>query len=544
MQSNHNYQRIKEAKLLIVGAGGIGCELLKCLIMSGFKNISIADMDTIEKSNLNRQFLFNAESIGQYKSETAVKAIEAFRKNSSLKLKAYVGNIKDKALFNKEFFNQYDLILNALDNLDTRYYMNLICMKNNIPLINSGSEGYLGSIGCHMQGLSPCYNCSNKVRKKTIPICSIRLHPEKIEHCVAWGKALFERLFSVTNDQNKGNDDYIGNDSLNHDDIINTLQQLFNDDIISLENKRKLPLDIINILSNQEASPIKTKTRKELFNAFINSPNNEDETNQSIEFLINILYESYEQLLKIKPVVFDKENDIIINFIFASSNLRAENFYISQQSKFKIKEIAGNIIPAISATNSIVASIQVIECIKTINGRIDKCKNVGITKSRKIVSSTSVKEAINLECFACSNEMIKRFKLKPINIHIDMTSMTLDMFIRKYCENINNEITLTNFTIEVNGDILYEAGDNLEEEEIRDYLQLRNKLLSSFIFYQEMHRHNKEIEILILNSATEELIVKYQLHQISPGTDKVYFNRDQLCKENNSLLGKKRTLSI
>ena len=60
---------LSEKKILIVGAGGLGCELLKLLVINGFKQISIIDMDKIERSNLNRQFLFDHASIGKYKSE-------------------------------------------------------------------------------------------------------------------------------------------------------------------------------------------------------------------------------------------------------------------------------------------------------------------------------------------------------------------------------------------------------------------------------------------------------------------------------------------
>ena len=111
---------ISSANILLVGAGGIGCELLKLLITTGFKHISVVDMDKIEKSNLNRQFLFDRSCIGKYKSEMAVQSVHKLRQDSSLDLKAYVGNIKDKKKFPDSFFSQFTLILNALDNIDAR----------------------------------------------------------------------------------------------------------------------------------------------------------------------------------------------------------------------------------------------------------------------------------------------------------------------------------------------------------------------------------------------------------------------------------------
>ncbi len=100
--------------MLVVGAGGIGCELLKNLVLTGFENIDIIDLDTIDVSNLNRQFLFRQEHIGKPKSLMAKEA--ALRFNPNAKINAHHGNIKDTA-FGPQWFKNFNIVMNALDNV-------------------------------------------------------------------------------------------------------------------------------------------------------------------------------------------------------------------------------------------------------------------------------------------------------------------------------------------------------------------------------------------------------------------------------------------
>ena len=412
---------LADKKILIVGAGGLGCELLKLLVINGFKQISIIDMDKIERSNLNRQFLFDHSSIGKYKSEIAVKKIYEYRQDPTLKIESYIGNIKDEDKFGTKFYSNFDLILNGLDNNDARYYINSVCVKLNIPFINSGSEGIYGMVNWHIRGITPCFACKNIIKDEdVIPICSIRLKPEKLDHCVAWGKVLFEQIFISNNPSNDNEEDNKDKEKLfdknmpkksdNFSDIFNYTQYMFFNSINEYKelmdtnkdnnnnkettnkkngNDKVHPLDVFKLLeinfkdgkcASNDITEEKTKNYLETYTKFksdINLVNVQpDEKNISeITKLFIIFISSYYTLSK-RPSIyeFDKEDDDIINFIYSATNLRCYNFSLNLESKFKIKEIAGKIIAAIAYTNNIISSVEVLEAKKYFLKKNEKNK--------------------------------------------------------------------------------------------------------------------------------------------------------------------------
>ena len=166
-------------KVLVIGAGGIGCELLKNLAMTGFTDIEIIDLDTIDISNLNRQFLFTKEDVGKPKSEVAAKAITT--RFPKVQVKAHVGNIKDPE-FRSDFFKQFDIVFNALDNIEARKHVSRVCIALNKPLIDGGSTGFVGTTVSIIKDKTPCYECIDKPTPKQFPVCTIRSTPDKMIH--------------------------------------------------------------------------------------------------------------------------------------------------------------------------------------------------------------------------------------------------------------------------------------------------------------------------------------------------------------------------
>lgn len=126
----------------ISGAGGLGCEILKNLVLSGFKNLHIIDMDTIDVSNLNRQFLFRQKDIGRSKALVAAEFIQ--KRVSGVSMTPFNGKIQDK---DDDFYEQFNLVVCGLDSVEARRWINAklvsLSLENEkiIPLIDGGTEG-------------------------------------------------------------------------------------------------------------------------------------------------------------------------------------------------------------------------------------------------------------------------------------------------------------------------------------------------------------------------------------------------------------------
>ncbi|KAI8793388.1 ubiquitin-like modifier-activating enzyme 6 isoform X1 [Biomphalaria glabrata] len=466
-------QILANTKLFMVGCGAIGCEMLKNYallgISTGAGKITITDNDLIEKSNLNRQFLFRSCHIQKPKSTTAAHA--ALEINKDIKIEAQqhkVGPQTEDTIYTDAFFDSQDIIVNALDNVEARRYMDGRCVTNQKPLMESGTMGTKGHVQVIVPHITESYTSQQDPKDEDFPYCTIKSFPATLEHCIQWARDKFEECF-VQNAQlfNK----FIETNS----DMMDVAQRLASG--VSIDGAVKVskmlatrptswaaclalarsrfesyfnhkakellhafPLDkkmedgsLFWAAPKRPPRPLKFDPSDEMHMLFVittarlyadvfmvkwtpedldrnnvlsilsevpipefkprnkaivtdetaskevstNQPSGDvvEEAGQRIKCLIegNSLNTS-----SLTPLEFEKDNDSNghIDFITSTTNLRAQMYGIAIGDRFKIKKIAGRIVPAIATTTATVSGLVTVEMIKVLQHMpLEKLKN-------------------------------------------------------------------------------------------------------------------------------------------------------------------------
>ncbi|XP_066527393.1 NEDD8-activating enzyme E1 catalytic subunit isoform X3 [Hoplias malabaricus] len=186
-------------KILVIGAGGLGCELLKDLALSGFRHIHIVDMDTIDVSNLNRQFLFRPKDVGRPKAEVAADFIN--RRIPGCRVIPHFKKIQD---LDETFYRQFHIVVCGLDSVVARRWINgmllsllvyedsVLDTSSVIPLIDGGTEGFKGNARVILPGMTACIDCTLELYPPQInfPMCTIASMPRLPEHCIEYVRIL------------------------------------------------------------------------------------------------------------------------------------------------------------------------------------------------------------------------------------------------------------------------------------------------------------------------------------------------------------------
>ncbi|KAH7320102.1 ThiF family protein [Stachybotrys elegans] len=478
---------VKQARVLMVGAGGIGCELLKNLVLSGFGEIHVVDLDTIDLSNLNRQFLFRQEHIKKSKALVAKDAAQKF--NPNVQIVPHHANIKD-AEFNIPWFSSFKLVFNALDNLEARRHVNKMCLAADVPLIESGTTGFNGQVQVIKKGVTACYDCTPKETPKSFPVCTIRSTPSQPIHCIVWGKGyLLNEIFGASEDQAAFDHSQDADNAQEIEELkresealkkikgtIGTPQfpQMLFDKVFHADIERLRSVEDM-WKSRRAPEPLKYETVLSQATEAMASKEailRDDQRVWSVEESLVVFQDSLDRLSKRwqqlqgakdpsdpSPIItFDKDDIDTLDFVAASANIRSTIFGIDRKSRFDIKQMAGNIIPAIATTNAIVAGLCVLQSFKVLKGEYSQAKEVFLTPfaPARLLAPDRAREP-NPDCPVCS--------VYHTQVTVDLSRATLkdivDDFLREGLGFGEKEIVVNNDV-----GILYDADetDNLPKK--------------------------------------------------------------------------------
>jgi len=217
--------RLFNVKTFMVGCGALGCELLKNFALMGIACgpdglITVTDGDRIEVSNLNRQFLFRKQHVKKPKSVTAAEAVRQMNKNINVEALELLAMEETEKIFNDDFWigsgvsnrsaavcpgipvrsnnpGGLDFVVNALDNVKARKYVDSRCVFYKKPLLESGTEGtkFNTMIVIPHKTVSYDEGEADAPEGEAIPMCTLRNFPSTIIHCIEWARGLFEDLF-------------------------------------------------------------------------------------------------------------------------------------------------------------------------------------------------------------------------------------------------------------------------------------------------------------------------------------------------------------
>ena len=418
-------KKLNSLKVFLVGVGAIGCEYLKNFAMMGISSdnngaLTITDFDKIEISNLNRQFLFRENDIGKFKSEVA----EYYTKkmNNSINIlthKNFVG-FETENIFSDKFWDEQDIIFNAVDNVKARFYLNdKVCIHQKYHF-DAGTLGVNSSCGFFMKNLSSTYKDQNKNKKieddnndiSDNGMCTIHSFPSCIKHCIGWARNEYKYLFSK---------------------LIHELNQIINGDAISfytILTKKLFPF----------YKKLKIKEMTDIFDIFI-SKNYTKAIIFSYEYFMNKFNFEIKNILKENP-----EN---------SKDKEGKSFYNGSKHmpialNFNINDEIDNLI---------------INYIKSFSNIIFDCLGINKNEIEKKMTNNDIKKI-------CLNSNIPNYEgiyYKSLKSDIEYNKE----YCQKFINNIQNKLK-NNFSLN--------SLDNIKFNEVNFEKDNCNKNQYNFIY--------------------------------------------------------------
>lgn len=194
-------EKLEKFSAFMVGAGALGCEYIKMFALMGLGcgggKLEVTDDDNIEISNLNRQFLFRRNHVGESKAKTA--ALVGVKMNSKLNVVPHKNrvSVENESLFTDQFWDAIDIVIGAVDNVHARQYVDSKCVFHEKPLFESGTQGTKCNSQTVVPHITESYGDSTdpKGDEDTIQFCTLRNAPYLLDHTIEWARNYFNAMF-------------------------------------------------------------------------------------------------------------------------------------------------------------------------------------------------------------------------------------------------------------------------------------------------------------------------------------------------------------
>jgi adenylyltransferase/sulfurtransferase len=164
-------QLLKKSTLFVAGAGGLGSPVLYYLVSAGIGKIIICDHGMVENSNLNRQILYTSDDVGRSKVDVAAERLHALNPLTTIETHAETLDLEHAQIF----ASGTDLIIDCLDNFETRFILNQVSTEKGIPFIHAGIRGYSGQVTFIQPPHTPCLQCiiPEPPEAETVPVAGM-----------------------------------------------------------------------------------------------------------------------------------------------------------------------------------------------------------------------------------------------------------------------------------------------------------------------------------------------------------------------------------
>ncbi|KAK6145242.1 hypothetical protein DH2020_022062 [Rehmannia glutinosa] len=429
-------KKLEDAKVFVVGSGALGCEFLKNLALMGVScgkhgKLTITDDDVIEKSNLSRQFLFRDWNIGQPKSTVAASAASSI--NPLFHIEALQNRVgpETENVFSDTFWENLNVVVNALDNVNARLYVDQRCLYFQKPLLESGTlefEGllektpaeanaYLSNPNEYASAMRKAGDAQARDNLERVIECLDRERCESFQDCITWARLKFEDYFANRVKQltftfpedaatSTGAPFWSAPKRFprplqfsvtdpSHLHFIMAASILRAETFgISVPDWAKHPkklaeaVDKVILPDFQPKKDVKIVTDEKATSLATASV---DDTAVINELLLKLdqCQKTLPTNFRMKPIQFEKirgfdeyvpcgwqggddfeddDTNYHMDLIAALANMRARNYSIPEVDKLKAKFIAGRIIPAIATSTAMATGLVCLELYKVING--------------------------------------------------------------------------------------------------------------------------------------------------------------------------------